>query len=70
MEVFTRDRLKILKNLYIQGLIFPKNVHLERNTQLLQSKNLVARFPKIPHLLGWLTGKYPSSLEEVRYVYH
>ncbi|MBD2495874.1 hypothetical protein [Nostoc sp. FACHB-280] len=70
MEVFTRDRLEILKNLYIQGLTLPRNVQLEQNAQLLQSKNLAARFSKIPHLLGWLTGKYPSSLDEVRYVYH
>ncbi|AFY41716.1 hypothetical protein [Nostoc sp. PCC 7107] len=58
MELFTRDRLEILKRLCLQSTIFLKNVHIEQNIppQLVQSENLVAGAGRI-------------SMDEVFYVH-
>ncbi|BAY18824.1 hypothetical protein NIES21_46780 [Anabaenopsis circularis NIES-21] len=58
MELFTRDRLEILKRLSIQGRILLENVQFEQNIQQqqLQSKNLVA-------------GAEEISMDEVLYVH-
>ncbi|BBD62589.1 hypothetical protein NIES2109_54350 [Nostoc sp. HK-01] len=58
MELFTRDRLEILKRLSIQDRILLENVQFEQNIQQqqLQSKNLVA-------------GAEEISMDEVLYVH-